>query len=233
LLCVTAGSIGFLHTVLGPDHYLPFIVMSRVRRWSKSRTFWVTFLCGLGHVLGSIALGLVGAAVGFGLSDLKALQHVEAVRGGLAAWLLTGFGFAYCVWGLRRAVRGIKHAHTHEHERERHHEHEHSHLGDHSHVHTVEGKTLTPWILFTIFVFGPCEPLIPVLMYPAFNHSVPGMIMVAIVFSAATIMTMLAVVLLGAWGISFARLGRLERFGHAFAGGAIGLSGIAIQVLGL
>ena len=38
-------------------------------------------------------------------------------------------------------------------------------------------------ILFTIFVFGPCEPLIPILMYPAAKSSVAGMLLVAGVFS--------------------------------------------------
>ena len=32
-LCVTAASIGFLHTLFGPDHYLPFIVMAKAKGW--------------------------------------------------------------------------------------------------------------------------------------------------------------------------------------------------------
>lgn len=28
-LTITAASVGFIHTLLGPDHYLPFIVMAR------------------------------------------------------------------------------------------------------------------------------------------------------------------------------------------------------------
>jgi hypothetical protein len=34
-LILTAASIGFFHTLLGPDHYLPFIMMSWARKWSK------------------------------------------------------------------------------------------------------------------------------------------------------------------------------------------------------
>ena len=33
LLTLTAAGIAFLHTVAGPDHYVPFIVMSRLGRW--------------------------------------------------------------------------------------------------------------------------------------------------------------------------------------------------------
>ena len=51
--------------------------------------------------------------------------------------------------------------------------------------------------------------------------------------ACATLATMLAVVMISVWGFSFARLGRLERFTHAFAGGAICLSGLAVQFLGL
>ena len=29
ILIVTAISIGFIHTIIGPDHYLPFIVMGK------------------------------------------------------------------------------------------------------------------------------------------------------------------------------------------------------------
>ncbi len=31
VLGIAAASIGFFHTLLGPDHYLPFIVMARAR----------------------------------------------------------------------------------------------------------------------------------------------------------------------------------------------------------
>ena len=59
-LIFTAASIGFLHTILGPDHYLPFVMMSWSRQWSWFKTTWVTFLCGVGHIVGSVVLGFVG-----------------------------------------------------------------------------------------------------------------------------------------------------------------------------
>ena len=150
----------------------------------------------------------------------------------IAAWLLIGFGFAYFIWGLHRAIRNKPHRHVHVHDHHTH-EHEHTHTDVHTHVHEDKKANLTPWILFTIFVFGPCEPLIPLLMYPAAESSLFGIFLVAAVFSAVTIGTMLTIVMLTAWGVSFAKLGRLERFTHAMAGAAICLSGLAIQVLGL
>lgn len=231
LLCGTAATLGLVHTALGPDHYLPFIMMGRARQWPLSKTAWIAFLCGLGHVLSSTVLGLVGVFVGIQVLKLEAL---EAFRGAIAAWLLIAFGFAYFVWGVHRAIRNRPHRHAHAHDLDDEHEHEHTHIDAHTHVHDEHQKrSITPWILFTIFVFGPCEPLIPILMYPAAESSLWGVLLVAGIFSVATVGTMLAIVLLTAWGVSFARFGRLERYVHAVAGGAICLAGLAIQFLGL
>ncbi len=70
-------------------------------------------------------------------------------------------------------------------------------------------------------------------MYPAAMHSIPGVVLVAAAFAVATIATMLTIIALSTWGLSFVRLGRLERYAHAMAGGAIFLSGLAVQFLGL
>jgi sulfite exporter TauE/SafE len=230
VLCVTAVSIGFIHTLIGPDHYLPFIVMSKARGWNLRKTMWLTFACGLGHVLSSVVLGLLGALLGVALGKLEA---VESARGYYAAQAMMIFGFTYCVWGIWRAIKNKPHTHTHLHEESRPHAHEHVHTHVHTHVHESAGKSITPWVLFTIFVLGPCEPLIPMLMVPAAQHSLSGTVLVAAVFSVVTVATMMSIVLVSAWGVSFIRLGKIERFSHAMAGGAILASGMAIQFLGL
>lgn len=58
LLVLTAVSIGFVHTVLGPDHYLPFVAMSAARNRTSRKTMLVTAFCGVGHVLGFIGIVL-------------------------------------------------------------------------------------------------------------------------------------------------------------------------------
>jgi nickel/cobalt transporter (NicO) family protein len=231
VLAGTAASIGFVHTLIGPDHYLPFIVMARARRWPLSKTLFISFLCGLGHVLSSVVLGFLG--IGFGIALTK-LKGFESFRGSLAGWLLIGFGLAYFVWGMRRALKSRPHAHRHHHEVGEDHDHSHSHLAGHCHVHAEGAKAnITPWILFTIFIFGPCEPLIPLVMFPAARHSIPGVILVTAAFGLVTIATMLVIISLSSWGMSFVRLGRLERYSHALAGAMIFVSGVAVQFLGL
>lgn len=208
LLASTAAAVGFFHTLLGPDHYLPFIALSRARGWSLARTAWITTLCGVGHVLSSIVLGMVGIALGLAVSHV---ETVEAARGELAAWLLIAIGLVYMAWGLHRALRA------------------------HAHRHPPDGPApvTTPWMLFLVFVLGPCEPLIPIFLYPAATGSTAGTALVAAVFSLTTLATMLGVVLLGVLGVRRLPLGPLERFSHALAGATIFLCGVGIRFLGL
>lgn len=231
ILTVTAASIGFFHTLFGPDHYLPFIVIAKAKKWSLIKTTFITTLCGIGHIGSSVLLGIVGIALGIAVTKLEAL---ESFRGNLAAWGLIAFGLMYFAWGLRRALRNRPHKHPHFHQDGDNHVHEHIHTEEHVHVHSSEGAiNITPWILFTIFVFGPCEPLIPILMYPAAKSSLFGLILVTSVFGGVTIMTMLGIVLISSLGINILPMERLERYNHALAGATIFLCGIAIQFLGL
>lgn len=231
VLTITAASIGFFHTLFGPDHYLPFIVMAQARKWSIFKTGLITFLCGLGHVGSSVLLGIAGIALGIAVGKL---ELVESFRGDIAAWLIIAFGLMYFIWGIRRAIRNKPHAHMHFHIKGESHMHEHKHNTEHIHVHeNGRAVNLTPWVLFTIFVFGPCEPLIPILMYPAAKSSISGMILVATVFSLITIMTMMSIVLISTFGINFLPVQKLERYNHALAGAVILFCGIAIKFLGL
>jgi hypothetical protein len=229
MLTGVAASIGIVHTLSGPDHYLPFIALARARGWGATKTAWVTGLCGLGHVAGSVVLGFVGIA---GAAGAARVVSIQTIRGDIAAWGLIGFGLVYAAWGLRRASRSRRHVHLHAHVDGTTHAHVHSHTDSHVHVHSeAGGKRLTPWVLFTIFVFGPCEPLIPLLMYPAFEQSVAGLLWVIVVFGSVTIATMVLVVTLALAGIRPFRHALFERYGHALAGAAIFACGFAVMFL--
>lgn len=236
ILIITAASIGFFHTLLGPDHYLPFIVMSKARKWSIFKTVSITVLCGLGHVLSSVILGAIGVIFGIGV---RKLEFIESVRGDWAAWAFLIFGLGYLVWAFWRLRSKKPHKHIHPHGELVHsHEHNHAHAtGDtpevpHSHGHINKSANLTPWILFLVFVLGPCEPLIPILMYPAAQASTMGLIAVTLVFTVTTIVTMLSVVLAVNYGATFIKVGKLEKYTHVIAGSTVALSGILI-LLGL
>ena len=230
LLSATAVSIGFIHTLLGPDHYLPFIVLSEAKKWSLRKTMIITFLCGLGHVMSSVVLGLIGIAVGI---SVHKLTSIESFRGNIAAWLFIAFGLVYMIISLRSLYRKKKHTHSHFHPEKGDHTHEHNHQLEHTHLHEARTATATPWILFLIFVFGPCEPLIPIIMYPAAENNIPGAVLVSLLFSAVTIATMMSVVLAFKLGFNKINLKPIEKYSNVIAGAVIFMSGIAIQFLGL
>lgn len=136
VLLFSTFSIAFFHA-LAPDHWMPFAAIGRAQKWSKLKLLWITFISGLGHVGISILFSVIGIALGFSLSKIKAL---EGNRGQVAIWLLIGFGIAYMLWGIKKAGHD-----RHEHPDEE----------------TLRKNTVAVWTLFAVIVLGPCEPLIP------------------------------------------------------------------------
>jgi nickel/cobalt transporter (NicO) family protein len=231
ILVATAASVALFHTLTGPDHYLPFIVISKARNWKLKKTIWFTALCGVGHVGSSVLLGLIGIALGIAVEKIELF---EGVRGSIVTYLFTSFGLIYMIWGIRRAFKNKSHRHVHFHSNENAHDHKHSHHHEHTHIHESTKKAnLTPWILFTLFVFGPCEPLIPIVMYPAAKHNYPEMIILTVIFSFITIATMIVLVTAASYGIKLIPMQKVERYTHALAGGAIFICGLGMLFLGL
>lgn len=231
LLIATAASVGFIHTLTGPDHYLPFIVLSRARGWSTAKTLSVTVACGAGHVGSSLIIGIAGLYLG---QALNTLTGIETLRGEIAAWCLITFGFLYLIWGIKKSPKmdGMKHARDRVHDRTG-----NSYTQDlpgSEHLHRVKSyKELSPWILFTVFVLGPCEPFIPILLYPAVAEHISAVVMVTLAFSLTTMATMAAMVLLSIQGLKTIPCRLADRHLHAIAGGTILLCGIGIKFLGI
>ncbi len=229
ILLVTSASLGFIHTVLGVDHYIPFIALSKSLNWSKIKTIVITTLCGIGHVLSTVIIGVIGIALGLSISKL---ESIENTRGEIAGWLLITFGLAYTIYGIFSAKKKHSHAHFHP-EQNLNHTHEHNHKGiEHKHIHNKPEK-ISGWALFIIFVFGPCEALIPVLMLPAANHSISGLVLVTLIFGITTILTMVIMVLFGLYGIKLLPEKKLEKHIHTLAGLTILICGIGVQFFGL
>jgi len=238
LLTVAAFSVGIVHAILGPDHYVPFVAMAQARQWTTRATLTVTAICGIGHVAGSVILGLVGLALG---TMVMHLETVEAVRNDLAAWMLIGFGLAYLSWSLVQAYRNVPHTHLHRHADGTVHIHPHTHHGDHMHLHESPGnhllsKKIRPvrWIMFVIFILGPCEPLIPLFIYPAATTSdtmeqIIAIASVVTAFAVATVLVMTLSVFAIQSGLRKTTDMTLSRFGHAIGGLTILVCGISVK----
>ncbi|QHV94198.1 hypothetical protein [Spirosoma endbachense] len=225
LLVLTSITVAFLHTATGPDHYLPFLALAKARSWSLPRTIGWTIVCGCGHVWSSVLLGLGGAALGWSVAKIN---WFESIRGGIAGWALLGFGLIYSVWGLFRAYQNRPHKHFD--------------LQDNGELYVYEHKhdlavspqnryKVTPWVMFLIFVLGPCEPMIPLLYFPAAQQSWSGMLLLIGTYTVFTLATMTSLVLLGYYGISLLKTEQLERYMHALAGLTITICGAGMVFL--
>jgi ABC-type nickel/cobalt efflux system permease component RcnA len=231
LLALSAATIALLHTLAGPDHYLPFIALGKARGWSMGRQLRITLVCGVGHVAASLALSLIVIWIGRGT---ELALWAEERRGEAAGWLLLGFGIAYTAWGVRQALRDRPHSHWHTHADGTVHDHQHGHTGQHAHPHTeVDGspsaRQLTPWLLFVLLVLGPCEPLIPLLLYAAAEGGGAAIAAVAGTFAAVTLAAMCGAVLVGALGLASLAPNQLGRYAHLLAGLTLVACGLAVR----
>lgn len=226
ILLITAVSVACLHTLTGPDHYLPFIALSKARGWSFGKTMMWTIICGCGHVWSSVLLALGGAAIGWSLSKV---YWLEGIRGGIAGWVLLLFGLVYGTWGLMRAYKNKPHKHFDAYEDGSIYVYEHKH-GEA--VQPKEKYKVTPWVMFIFFLLGPCEPMIPLLYYPAAQHSWHGMLLLILVYTFFTLTTMIVMVVSGYYGIVFLKTEKLERFMHALGGLTIFICGAGMVFMG-
>jgi hypothetical protein len=222
LLLTASIAIAFVHTLAGPDHYLPFIALARSRGWSARKMVMWTIICGCGHVWSSVFLALAGAAIGWSVHSLKWL---ESIRGGWAGWFLLVFGLLYAVWGLIKAYRGSTHKHFEWNDDNSFYVYQHRH-GEAVAPH--EKHAVTPWVLFLIFVLGPCEPMIPLLYLPATRSAWWVMGVLITVYTFFTLVTMLVMVLLGYYGVSLIKSNVLHRYIHTISGSAILVCGVGM-----
>jgi ABC-type nickel/cobalt efflux system permease component RcnA len=223
ILLATAFSIGFVHTIIGPDHYLPLALFAKANKWKKKKLYFSTVMSGFAHVIGTVILGFLGILIGI---SLNTIDFIQESRADFATWVLIAFGFFYFLYGIRHARKSKMHSHEHSHGDFKH-THEHNHFHDHSHMHT-EKSNKSFWVLFLFFVLGPCEALIPILMYPAAEQNYLLVTSVVFVFGITTILTMLVAVHFAYKGINFINFKKIENHWHSIAGATIMLSGAAI-----
>src|SRR6266852_1487173 len=139
-------------------------------------------------------------------AGLKMLERLGAQLEHQATLLLIAFGFVYLVWGLRRSFSDHTHRHWH--------------------------SSLTTWSLFVLFCLDPCVAVMPLV----FAASIQGVAAVAagiIVYEAATIATMVALVLSAHAGVRRLDVPWIDRFGDAVAGSVIVFIGALVGFLGI
>lgn len=107
-LLLGALSIAALHALI-PSHWLAFALVGRAQQWTAPRTLIVTALAGTGHVLLTVALGMILTVMGKGL--LRAIP--PAAEHAATTGLLIALGLYFAVTGIRH--KGSCHHHGHAH----------------------------------------------------------------------------------------------------------------------
>ncbi len=197
-LLLGALSIAALHALI-PSHWLAFALVGRAQHWTARRTLIVTALAGTGHVLLTIALGMILAVLGKGL--LRAIP--PAAEHAATTVLLIALGLYFAVGGIRH--KGSCHHHGHAHgedgvcappERGL-----RGKLGEGPTVMgaLVLGMTLSPCLdLLSVYVAASAAPW-------------PVLIAISVIMASTTIGLMLLLVWLTLHGLEHVKLDWLER----------------------
>jgi hypothetical protein len=200
-IVATGLLVAFFHAAL-PTHWLPFVLIGRGQGWGAGKTLTVAAGAGVGHVLSTMALGvlLTGAGIAF-----------EERFGGLSPWLvaglLVGLGLFYLV---RQALRRPHHPDAK------------------PRLFTSDRAAIVA--LFTLVTLSPCEAFIPVYV-SGIHYGWPGFLLLSLVLAAATILGMVLFTGVSILGAQRLPLGVLERYEAGILGGALCALGIGILVL--
>jgi hypothetical protein len=220
-LLAAAAGVGLGHAIL-PDHWVPLAVVGRTQRYSLARVARLSALAGIAHVLVSLVLGAIIVVVGLQLrSSVESAQSV--IIGSLL--VLTGLGFAAL------ELSGHGHGHSHDHGHDHGHGGEghggHSHPHPHPHLHTaaesdaiVSGATARARGMAAIMIpFGaaasPDLTILPVFV-AATAAGTFAAIGSLIVFSLATIGTIVGMTLAACFGGYQVHGHWLDRWGNVF-----------------
>lgn len=183
LLLLAAFLVAFFHAIL-PDHWMPIAILARTQRWPMRRALRVAAWAGFGHIAGSLVLGIILLALGYGLEENFAhfARYQDQILG--AILLITGAGLL--LWQM---MHGAPHPHPHP--------HPHDHYGHDHTEHTSLGRSW--WTLMVAGVAAsPDGAFIPVLI-AALPLGTLAITAVLLTYSMATLILILFLVWLATW----------------------------------
>ncbi len=208
-IAITGLAVAFLHAAL-PTHWLPFVLAGRRQGWSRGKTLTVTTVAGGGHVLFTVALGVLVAWLGIAVD-----RWTGSVFPYIAASVLIAFGLYY----------GLRDGHGP-------HEHHHAHGHDHDDAETHRGASDRAVVLglLAALTFSPCEGFLPVFV-AGVKFGWAGFFGLCLVLAVATLAGMLLLTWLTLLGLEQARFEKLEHYEGRIAGGLLIALGLAVLIL--
>jgi ABC-type nickel/cobalt efflux system permease component RcnA len=225
-IAATGFTVAFFHAAI-PTHWLPFVLVSRARNWSRGKTLAVAMFAGLGHVALTSLIGLLIAWLGFQLDE--EIGHAFAPIAG-SVLILIGCYYAWRQWrggGIcHHPVPGSQHKADeqcgHEHGPASHWEHE---LKDSKLVSDKAGDWAAISGLFLMLTLSPCEGFLPVYL-SAVQFGWTGFVVLSLILAVATLAGMAVFTWLTLIGFERFKLRNFERW-------EAGLLATIFMVLGL
>lgn len=191
---------------LVPDHWVPYVVVSRAHHWSRRRTVLMAAVGALAHLLSTAAVGLV---LGFFFQRFLETggEAIERYTG----FLVIGIGLWF-LWRGRRARTG----------------HTHAEVCGHGEREAEEGDSL---LLGALFGLRPCVEALPIFLAAASRGFLPAALSVA-GWAVASVAGMVGIVYFGRNRLERLRLGWLEKHAESLAGTTIIAVGLGVLLLG-
>ena len=225
VLLLAGASVAIFHAIL-PDHWMPIAVVARAQRWSMGRTARVAIWTGLGHVLGSIALGVVVIALGY---RLKGILRLEGPIVGIVL-VLTGLGLFL---GSLRHPGHSSHPHPHQADDNHAHNpddrHDHNHHHSHPHDQHDSSRSRGAWLIPAGIAASPDPTILPVLL-AALAVNIRTSIKVMVVYSLVTIIAIVGLSLAAVWGGYQVKWGWLEHHANQVTAAILVALGVAAWV---
>jgi nickel/cobalt transporter (NicO) family protein len=194
--------LSLIHALI-PNHWIPFIAISKTEKWSQRQTLWATAITGISHTFSTI---IIGIAVGIAGYKLSASYHF--VTSVAAPLILMGLGVIYMILEIKG------------------HHHHHEHVSTSTLDKTGRSKWKTVVMSLSIAMFlTPCIE-IEAYYFQAGTIGWLGIVIVSAVYLLITLVVMLLLVYLGIQGIQTFNSHFLEHHEK-------GITGIVLLALGL
>lgn len=207
---IGAAVVGVLH-MSAPDHWATLCLLARNKQWAPKKLFGISFVTAVGHVALSIVMGLAVVGVGLVFSHL------------ISYYLDTGIGVimvgAGLIFGLKPFL--VKEAHHHDH---------HDHHHDHDEKEKQSINKLKGGIGYFVVLGAALSPdptIIPIYL-SAISAGFYFALELSAIFAAASILTLLLLVQLGAAGLAKAFEKIPEKYNDSLVGFVIAAIGVYV-----
>lgn len=213
IVAASAAFVGLVHS-LAPGHWLPVVLMAKTRRWSMKTAMAGAVIAASGHILLSIALGVV--SIWIGAHYFSTYEEQIEQYAGLA---LGVFGLIYA------AVAYFRHSSCHGHT---HHGPEvESEFGPQAEQKPRTKNKRTPFLFLFSLGFTPCVAVLPVFAAASSKGSI-AVLLSFLAFSGGVLASLIGATLVVSLGLVKLDHPILEHYGDVITGSGVAAMGLML-----